>query len=386
MRRFGKALAAVVAAGLSVAMLPVAAAQAADVRTLTIETKVAGAGASELQNMKIDYYVSMIRAVYTGGGTDSAVGIGTESIPDGTVVAGSAFKNGIAKYTTTPGKKLTLPFAVADADKYDYEVCMVQPINVDVSPADPGLSGCTQSLWFAGIGEGRMKTTLVWGKLDRDKTETVTFSRRFRDVNASTPHLDDVDWLSYMGISTGWKEADGTTTFRGMSPVVRQDMAAFLYRLARQHCIADICNANNDWIPWEPSAADWKRFTDVDKNTPHAKEILWLAHAGIAEGWRESDGSYTFRGMDTVKRQDMAAFLKRMADKAGKSGGVRPKTDFTDVNAGTPHVAEVRWLGGSGISQGYRNSDGSWRFEGMTSTYRQDMAAFIHRLDNLLAK
>ena len=384
MKRFKKLAAGMVAAGMALAMLPVAAAQAANMRTLTIETKVAGADSQDLQNMQIEYYVYMDRAIYGGGS------VGFEAIPDGTTVAGSVFKDGLARYTTTPDKKLVLPFTVADADKYDYTVCVVQPINVDVSPADPGLSGCTGSLWFAGIGEGRMKTTLVWGKLDRDKTETVTFSKRFRDVNASTPHLDDVDWLSYMGISTGWKETDGTTTFRGMSPVVRQDMAAFLYRLAKRHCIADICNTGADsanWTPWEPSAADWKRFADVNKSTPHAKEILWLAHAGISEGWKEKDGSSTFRGMDTVKRQDMAAFLKRLAAKAGKGGNVKPKTDFTDVFVGkTPHWAEVQWLGGSGISEGYKNANGTWRFEGMTSVYRQDMAAFIHRLDNLIAK
>ncbi|MEF2736498.1 MAG: hypothetical protein U0N15_04640 [Bifidobacterium choerinum] len=52
----------------------------------------------------------------------------------------------------------------------------------------------------------------------------------------------------------------------------------------------------------------------------------------------------------------------------------------------TPHIAEVRWLGGSGISTGYRNPNGSWRFEGMTSVYRQDMTTFLHRLDDQLAK
>ena len=90
--------------------------------------------------------------------------------------------------------------------------------------------------------------------------------------------------------------------------------------------------------------------------------------------------------MSPVVRQDMAAFLKRLAAKAGKDGGVKPKTDFTDVTAATPHRAEIQWLGGSGISQGYRNNDGSWRFEGMTRVYRQDMAAFIHRLDTHLTK
>lgn len=381
MGRFRKGMAALAAMTMAAVMLPAGAAQAANVRTLTIETKVTGVDSQDLQNMQIEYYVSMYRSMNIGGG------VSMESIPDGTTVAGSVFKDGLARYTTAPGKRLVLPFTVADADKYDYEVCMVQPINVDVSPADGGASYCNGGLRFAGVGEGRMTPNLVWGTLDRDKTETVTFSKRFRDVNASTPHLDDVDWLSYTGISTGWKEADGTTTFRGMSPVVRQDMAAFLYRLAKKWCVADICNASDDlihWTPWEPSAADWKRFTDVDKNTPHAKEILWLAHAGISEGWKEKNGTSTFRGMDTVKRQDMAAFLKRLADKAGKGGNVAPKS-FVDVTDKTPHVAEVRWLGGSGISEGWPTSRGP-EFRGMSSVVRQDMAAFIHRLDTLLGK
>ena len=128
-------------------------------------------------------------------------------------------------------------------------------------------------------------------------------------------------------------------------------------------------------------------FADVRQgDTPHAADIQWLADNGISGGWLESNGTYTFRGMSPVVRQDMAAFLKRLADAAGKSGGVKPKTDFTDVAVGkTPHWAEVQWLGGSGVSQGYKNPDGSWRFGGMTEVYRQDMAAFIHRLDNRLA-
>ena len=194
-----------------------------------------------------------------------------------------------------------------------------------------------------------------------------------------TPHATDIQWLADNGISGGWLEANGTYTFRGMDTVKRQDMAAFLRREAKNRGVGDVAD-------WKPTDADWKRFRDVNRGTPHAEDILWLAHAGISTGWKEADGSCTFRGMDTVKRQDMAAFLKRLADKAGKANGVKPKTDFTDVSDRTPHAAEVRWLGGSGISTGYRNADGTWRFEGMTSVYRQDMAAFLHRLDNQLGK
>lgn len=210
----------------------------------------------------------------------------------------------------------------------------------------------------------------------------------FTDVHSGTPHVDDIRWLAENKISEGYKNANGTYRFEGMTSVYRQDMAAFLRREAVKRGISDAAS-------WKPSAADRKRFRDVtctadnkgNGNTPHCEDILWLAHANISEGWKEKDGSSTFRGMDTVKRQDMAAFLKRLAAKAGKGGNVKPKTDFTDVfPINTPHWAEIQWLGGSGISEGYKNANGTWRFEGMTSVYRQDMAAFIHRLDNLIAK
>ncbi|RYQ12461.1 Ig-like domain-containing protein [Bifidobacterium pseudolongum] len=201
----------------------------------------------------------------------------------------------------------------------------------------------------------------------------------FTDVSGSTPHSQDILWLAAAGVSTGYTNADGSFRFEGMTVVYRQDMAAFLRREARNRGVGDASS-------WKPSAADWKRFRDVDRGTPHAEDILWLAHAGISTGWKEADGTSTFRGMSPVVRQDMAAFLKRLAARAGKDGGVKPKTDFTDVTASTPHRAEIQWLGGSGISQGYRNNDGSWRFEGMTSVYRQDMAAFIHRLDTHINK
>ena len=122
----------------------------------------------------------------------------------------------------------------------------------------------------------------------------------------------------------------------------------------------------------------YSRFRDVSSSTPHAEDVLWLAHANVSTGWLESDGSRTFRGMDPVRRQDMAAFLYRLAVKAGRGGGVRPGS-FRDVSDATPHASEVRWLGGSGVSTGY--ADGTFR--GMLPVYRQDMAAFLHRFDGL---
>ncbi len=201
--------------------------------------------------------------------------------------------------------------------------------------------------------------------------------RRFNDVDSKTPHVEDINWLSDSGITTGYANKDGSKRYEGMTSVYRQDMAAFLRRESVKRNIGDAAT-------WKPSASDWQAFRDVDARTPHAEDILWLAHAGISTGWAVRGGK-EFRGMDTVKRQDMAAFLRRLAAKAGKDSGIAPKTDFVDVHASTPHVAEVQWLGGSGISEGWKTSHGT-EFRGMNSVVRQDMAAFLHRLDSLLAK
>ena len=131
--------------------------------------------------------------------------------------------------------------------------------------------------------------------------------------------------------------------YRGMSSVIRQDMAAFLYRWAGSP-------------EYTPSNADMHRFRDVDGATPHAKEIWWLASTGISEGWLESDGSRTFRGMSPVTRQDMAAFLYRLAGTPNRdldTDGAFIYSYFRDVNWSTPHAEDIWWLAMKKISTGW---------------------------------
>lgn len=211
-------------------------------------------------------------------------------------------------------------------------------------------------------------------------SEPSDYSAIFSDVASSTPHAFDVAWLAEKGISTGYDNNDGTYRFDGMTVVYRQDMAAFLHREAKLLGIGDAAT-------WTPTAEDWNAFTDVNKDTPHAEDILWLAHAGISQGWDNGDGTARFEGMTTVKRQDMAAFLHRLAVLGGLgeeyfAGGMDGLDAFADVNESTPHADDIMWLECNGIAQGYYDGE-SYRFEGMTPVYRQDMAAFLHRVYSL---
>ena len=118
----------------------------------------------------------------------------------------------------------------------------------------------------------------------------------FNDVDVTTPHQEDIVWLAENGISTGYSGG----LFKPMTDVYRQDMAAFLYRLAGKPDYA-------------PTPADKARFKDVNDQTPHAKEIYWLAASGVSTGYLDG----TFKPLAPVVRQDMAAFLRRLAKVMG---------------------------------------------------------------------
>lgn len=176
----------------------------------------------------------------------------------------------------------------------------------------------------------------------------------FSDVDKSTPHVHDINWLFAEGISAGWKTDNGLE-YRPYSEVARCDMAAFLYRLAGSP-------------KYTPSSSEWSRFPDVNASTPHAREILWLASVGVTSGY--PDGS--FKPFATVTRCDMAAFLHRLAGGTPATGS----DSFSDVNSSTPHAEDILWLSDAGVSTGF--PDGS--FKPYATVVRCDMAAFLHRM------
>ena len=183
---------------------------------------------------------------------------------------------------------------------------------------------------------------------------------KFTDVDASTAHDSDIEWLAEQGISAGWTEADGTKTFRPFNEIARADMAAFLYRLAGSP---------------QYTAPGLSPFTDVSRETPHYKEICWLA----SKGWDLGNGKAEFRPYGTVARADMAAFLYRLADSPDYETGGKP---FADCGSSTAHYKEVCWLASTGVSEGWKESNGTKTFRPFNTVARADMAAFLHRMSD----
>ena len=156
----------------------------------------------------------------------------------------------------------------------------------------------------------------------------------FSDVDSSTPHCTEIWWLASTGISRGWYE-NGTRTFRPYANVARCDMAAFLYRLAGEP-------------DYSPTPSERRYFSDIHSSSPHAKEVWWLASIGVSKGWKEGDGTHTFRPYSNVVRCDMAAFINRIDDDVPyERGGDKyqeARSMGYDVYTGTVHVMTARQL------------------------------------------
>lgn len=116
----------------------------------------------------------------------------------------------------------------------------------------------------------------------------------FRDVTPTNAFYKEICWLASKGISTGWILPD-SREFRPLQPVSREAMAAFMYRLADS-----------------PNQAVTRSFLDVPVTSAFAREISWLAAAGISTGWPVAGGR-EYRPSANVSREAMAAFMYRLA-------------------------------------------------------------------------
>lgn len=227
--------------------------------------------------------------------------------------------------------------------------------------------------YLRGVSAGytTISADLSWGSaFDKAFGVTVSQEGAFTDVGDRTDHRSDVFWLSGTGVTAGYPDG----SFKPYATVARCDMAAFLRRLAVSMGVSEAAT-------FEPTADDWGRFGDVNPNTPHASDILWLAKTGITSGF--ADGG--FHPYAEVVRCDMAAFLRRMAKLAnrGDASNWSPADAdwdrFGDIARGSDHAEDVLWLAHAGVAKGF--ADGAYR--PFAQVVRCDMASFLHGLYSL---
>ena len=174
----------------------------------------------------------------------------------------------------------------------------------------------------------------------------------FSDVRPGHPFLTEISWMFDSGLTRGYDDG----TFRGMSSVNRDAMAAFLYRLMNDGATAPKCTTSP--------------FPDVLTTHPFCGEIAWLKAQGISTGY--ADGTY--RPAAPVARDAMAAFLYRI-ENGPDAPAACTSAPFVDVAVNHPFCAQIAWLKDQKLASGW--SDGTFR--PAAEIERQAMAAFLYR-------
>lgn len=119
----------------------------------------------------------------------------------------------------------------------------------------------------------------------------------FTDVTTQRDFYQQMAWLAEQKISNGWVGTNGTRLYKPDQNVLRDQMAAFMYRLAGSPAY---------------TAPAKSTFIDVPTSHDFYKEISWLAAMGVSGGWNTPRGK-EFRPYQPVLRDQMAAFMYRLS-------------------------------------------------------------------------
>ncbi|MHA7142680.1 S-layer homology domain-containing protein [Arthrobacter sp. Sr33] len=232
----------------------------------------------------------------------------------------------------------------------------------DPRPDESSVTGASQ--WVPGkvLKTSAQIVTVEAGASVVAPSTTAFPARSFNDVPPTLQFSEEISWLASTGISTGWTGRDGTATFRPVTPIARDAMAVFIYRLA----------GSPEYTP--PAISP---FADVPTDNVYYKEIAWLAAEKISTGWPQDDGSRIFRPLSPVARDAMAVFLYRFADRGALEDTAA--APFEDVPTDNVYFKQISWLASTGISRGWTSADGTSTFKPYAAINRDAMAAFMMR-------
>ena len=125
-------------------------------------------------------------------------------------------------------------------------------------------------------------------------------------------------------------------------------------------------------VPDEPEGpAPPPEFADVDEGSVHAQSIEKVAALGITSGTTPT----TFSPSDTVTRAQMATFVARTWEAAGRECPSSGAMSFDDVASGSTHAAGIDCVSALGVARGTADRT----FSPSEPVTRAQMATFLAR-------
>ena len=247
-----------------------------------------------------------------------------------------------------------------DGQALPYDDLVVSHVGQDWTATYPGITspGPHTLTVVANAGQGYVSTS----------TTVTVVDKTFADVPYTHVFLGPIEWLMSTGITTGYTDPAGRT-FRPAQPVLREQMAAFLYRLVTLEYGA---------AP-EVDVPEVSPFVDVPTSHTFYREIVWLESTGITTGYADPAGR-AFRPSQPVLREQMAAFICRYdLQEPCADLGIDEPAIFADVPTSHTFFSAIYLLASLGITTGYEEPDETVTFRPSAPVLREQMAAFLYR-------
>ena len=184
----------------------------------------------------------------------------------------------------------------------------------------------------------------------------------FVDVKEDKWYAEAVLWASENGYVAGYKENDGTLTFRPNNKATRAESVTFLWRIAGEA---------------EPDEETENPFTDIKEGKWYYEEVLWAYENKVAVGYEEVDGTFTFKPDNNCTRAEILAFICRVKGNPEASGDV--ENPFTDIKDSKWYYNDVMWAVEQGIVSGYEENDGTFTFRPNDLCTRAEIVQMLYR-------
>ena len=141
-------------------------------------------------------------------------------------------------------------------------------------------------------------TVTYWGAPSRMSAPVDIIPLAFSDVAQAAWYFDAVNYVFAEDIMEGFPDG----TFRPNAALTRAEVVTILYRLAGS---PDVGALNNP-------------FADVQEGQWWTPQILWAYSEGVTTGFVDTAGVRTFRGAQSVTREEFAAFIARYQEASDK--------------------------------------------------------------------
>lgn len=191
----------------------------------------------------------------------------------------------------------------------------------------------------------------------------------YTDVKPTDYFYSAVNELSKDGIVSGYKNANGTSSFKPYDNVARAQFAKMIVGGLGLHTAS--------------IETTTPTFNDVTTIATYPYDFVEEAFAeGIIFGYNNADGTMSFRPSSPIIRLQIALMVVRGAEATGIMLAAPGATDtFTDIG-GLPASIQlaIRTCAANGIVNGYANGNGTFSFKPSNNATRGQAAVMLFRL------